>query len=191
MLNNNPNPLRAAYPELDGRTAMEALQNPAIAGAAAGLPVFTGPGGVAEAKTAEAARASLGLPYETGTWMPSFLPGVTFSGTPTFKGKYLKIANLVYVQADFVGLIENPNDVAVRLVNLPFVPTESVPAMLGGHYDITSTAPTSGGYVAAIVSRNGIYGFEMLINGGNATALKATAGTGYAQNIAMSAVFLI
>lgn len=61
MLNNNPNPLRAAYPELDGRTPIEALQNPAIAGAAAGLPVFTGPGGVAEAKTAEVAREVLGV----------------------------------------------------------------------------------------------------------------------------------
>ena len=76
MLNNNPNPLRAAYPELDGRTAIEALQNPAIAGAAAGLPVFTGPGGVVEAKTAEAARAAIGA-------APALQADVTVYVSPT------------------------------------------------------------------------------------------------------------
>lgn len=60
ILNTNTaiNPLHVKASEL-GRTPMQALQAPAIAGEDAGLPVFTGEGGVLTARGPEEARAAL------------------------------------------------------------------------------------------------------------------------------------
>ena len=126
MLNNNPNPLRAAYPELDGRTPMEALQNPAIAGAAAGLPVFTGPGGVAEAKTAEAARAAIGV-------APALQTDVTIYVSPTGSD----------MEGD--GSPEAPYVTIQKAI-------DAIPAWMDGHDAIVQIAP--GDYTENILIKN-------------------------------------
>ena len=94
-------------------------------GDTAGLPVFTGPGGVAEAKTAEAARETLGLAYETGVWTPRWA-GSTTEGDFTYAkqfGSYSRLGNRVHLDfALSVNAIVTAPAGGMCIYNLPFIP---------------------------------------------------------------------
>lgn len=138
MLNNNPNPLRAAYPELDGRTAIEALRGAGIyvgpgpvpdwakvqldptggdvVTTAAGI-ACTPPAGMPGVTDMQKAVDAL-VPYEVGTWTPTLVSGAA-SAVIYGTSEYYKIGKLVHLTAFLYIELTEPNESAFRFT-IPF-----------------------------------------------------------------------